>query len=299
MWGVGPALGECRGGPRAVAVQEDFPSHRGVRGELARLGRRPRKRFGQHFLTDAHAVQRIVDLAQLDGTQRVLEIGPGLGALTEGLRTRARELWLVEIDADLAERLREEYANHPEVHVLQADVLRLDLVAVLGAPPGTVVVGNLPYNIATAVLTTLLEAPGHFPRMVLMLQREVVDRLCAAPGSKAYGSLSVYTQFAARVRPALRVAPGAFVPRPLVESEVVVIEPYAAPPVAVRDPVLFQRLVRTVFGQRRKQLANSMRPLCADAVRVLDAAGIAPRRRPETLSLAEFAALANALADNA
>jgi 16S rRNA (adenine1518-N6/adenine1519-N6)-dimethyltransferase len=165
----------------------------------------------------------------------------------------------------------------------------------LGAGEPAVVVANLPYNVATAILARLVDRPDCFSRLVLMMQREVVERLRAAPGSKDYGALSVYTQFAARLRPGLRVAPGAFVPRPKVESEVIVIEPYVTPPVAVTDPAVFKQVVRTAFNQRRKQLHNSLRAVCADAGALLRRANIDPSRRPETLTLAEFATLANAL----
>ncbi|HXQ22352.1 MAG TPA: 16S rRNA (adenine(1518)-N(6)/adenine(1519)-N(6))-dimethyltransferase RsmA [Candidatus Acidoferrales bacterium] len=266
-----------------------------IRQELASLGRRPRKRLGQHFLADSGVARRIVDLAALGGTERVVEIGPGLGALSELLVSRARELWLIEVDADLAERLRAAYAAQPQVHVIHADVLGIDFAALLGAGEPAVVVANLPYNIATAVLTALLAQHRCFTRMVLMLQREVVERLRAQPGSKTYGALSVFTQFAARLRPGMRVGAAAFVPRPKVESEVIIVEPFDRPPVDVADAAAFARVVRTAFNQRRKQLLNSLRPLCPDPSAVLRAARIDPTRRPETLSLAEFAALSDAL----
>ncbi len=265
-----------------------------VRRELAGMGRHPRKRLGQHFLADKGVAQRIVELAQLRGTERVVEIGPGLGALTALLVDRAGELWLIEVDTDFAARLRAQYADCQHVHVVQHDVLKVDFAALLGVGEPAVVVANLPYNIATAILTALLEAHC-FARLVLMLQREVVDRLRAEAGSKAYGALSVYTQMAARLRPGLRVGPDAFVPRPKVESEVIVVEPYAQSPVDVDDPALLHRLVRTVFNHRRKQLANSMRALSTDPVAVLRAAHIEPTQRPETLTLAQFATLSNAL----
>jgi len=268
-----------------------------VRGELARIGRRPRKRLGQHFLSDPVIARRIVDLAHLHGTEPVVEIGPGLGALSDILAQRAGELWLIEVDADLAAHLRSRFATRPHVHVVHADVLTVDFAALLGPRMPAVVVANLPYNIATAVLMALLAHPAYFTHMVLMLQREVVERLCADPGSKDYAALSVLTQFAARVRAALRVPPDAFVPRPKVESDVIIVEPHRQPPVPVRDPALLRRVIRTVFNQRRKQLANSMRPLCPDSVATLRTARIDPTRRPETLTLAEFAALSDALGE--
>jgi 16S rRNA (adenine1518-N6/adenine1519-N6)-dimethyltransferase len=262
---------------------------------LATLGRRPRKRLGQHFLADTGVARRIVELARLNGTERVIEIGPGLGALTALLAERARELWLIEVDADFASRLRAQYAHAPQVHVVEADALRIDFAAMLGPGDPAVVVANLPYNVATAILATLVDRPACFSRLVLMLQREVVERLRAAPGSKDYSALSVYTQFAARLRPGLRVGPAAFVPRPKVESEVIVIEPYLTPPLAVADLALFKRVVRTAFNQRRKQLRNSLRPVCSEPTALLRGVNIDPSRRPETLTLAEFAALSNAL----
>jgi len=268
----------------------------GVRRELAAIGRRPRKRLGQHFLADPRIAQRIVELAA-PRAKRVVEIGPGLGALSDLIVESANETWLIEVDADLVQRLRSKFGHHPRVHVVEADVLAVDFADLLGPGAPAVLVANLPYNIATAVLAAALAQARCFSRMVLMLQREVVERLVAPPGSKTYGALSVLTQFAAQVRPALRVAPGAFVPRPKVESEVVIVEPYGTPPVAVTDPKLFRHLVKTVFTQRRKQLVNSLRLLCRDAASLLRGAGIQPMRRPETLSVAEFAALSNALAE--
>jgi 16S rRNA (adenine1518-N6/adenine1519-N6)-dimethyltransferase len=266
----------------------------GVRRELAAIGRYPRKRLGQHFLTDPQIAERIVRLAA-PRAQPVVEIGPGLGALSERLVQSAGEIWLIEVDADLTRRLRSKFAHLPRVHVVEADVLRVDFAILLGPAAPAVLVGNLPYNIATAVLAAALAQARCFSRMVLMLQREVAERLVAAPGSKTFGALSVLTQFAAQVRPAFRVGPGAFVPRPKVESEVVIVEPCRTPLVAVTDPKRFRHLVRTVFTQRRKQLVNSLRSVCRDPAETLQRAGIDSMRRPETLSLSEFAALSNAL----
>jgi 16S rRNA (adenine1518-N6/adenine1519-N6)-dimethyltransferase len=268
-----------------------------VRRELAAIGRHPRKRLGQHFLADSQIAQRIVALAT-PRAERVVEIGPGLGALSDLIVQSAEETWLIEVDTDLAERLRSKFAHLPRVHVVEANALALNFATLLGPGATAVLVANLPYNIATAILAAALAQARCFSRMVLMLQREVVDRLVAPPGSKTYGALSVLTQFAAQVRPAFRVAPGAFVPRPKVESEVVIVEPYDTPPVEVTDVKLLRHLVRAVFTQRRKQLVNSLRSLCSDPTDTLTRAGVDPKRRPETLSLSEFAALSNALAEH-
>ncbi len=154
---------------------------------------------------------------------------------------------------------------------------------------------NLPYNIGAAILAHLLATPDSFARLVVMLQREVAERLRATPGSHDYSALSVLTQAVARVERGLRIGPGAFVPAPKVESEVVIITPHGEPPLAAEELPSFRRLVRTVFSQRRKQLLNSMRGLDCDPRSILNAAGIDPMRRPETLSLEEFAQLNRAL----
>jgi 16S rRNA (adenine1518-N6/adenine1519-N6)-dimethyltransferase len=279
-------------------VKRPAPSPRpsgAVRRELIELGRRPRKRLGQNFLAHPAIAQRIVALADLQPQARIVEIGPGLGALSDVLVDRAGEAWLIEVDVDLAARLVDRYGDRPHVHIVRADALHVDFAALLGDGPPATVVANLPFNIATAVLARLLAQGQCFRRLVLMVQREVADRLRAQPGTKDYGVLSVLTQCAARVRTGLRVGPEAFVPRPKVEAEVVVVEPLATPPVAIDDLRRFTHVVKTVFLHRRKQLRNSMRALTADPVAVLAAAGIDPARRPETLALAEFAALARAL----
>lgn len=267
----------------------------GVRRQLAGLGHRPRRSLGQHFLADPGVARRIVDLARITPADPVIEIGPGLGALTELLAANATDLRLVEYDRTLAADLRSRFAAQTHVRVVEADVLQIALEELVQATGGAIVVANLPYNIATAVLVRLLERRRLFPRIVVMVQREVAERLRAAPGSKAYGVLSVLTQIVARVERGFRVPPGAFVPRPAVDSEVVVIEPSAEPRAAVDDLQAFRVLVQTAFGKRRKQLINSLRPLCDRPAELLRSVGIDPTRRPETLSLDELAAVSNAL----
>ncbi len=274
----------------------DTPHRRGaVRGTLDQLGRGARRALGQHFLADKNIAARIVDVAQLQPGEAAVEIGPGLGALTDSLAARHEPLWLVELDADFAARARERYAEQTQVTVVHADALSVDFAAMLAGHMPAVMVANLPYNVATPILQRALEATGVFQRLIVMVQLEVAQRLAAMPGSKNYGVLSVLTQFAASVRLAFKVPPGAFVPRPKVDSAVVVLTPHAAPIVAVDDAGVLRRVVRATFGQRRKHLANSLRGACPAADEALAAAGIDPQRRPETLSLAEFATLANAV----
>lgn len=272
-------------------------SPRAVRDELAALGHGPRKRFGQNFLCDRHVAERIVAAARLSGAETVVEIGPGIGALTDALAASASHLWLIELDRDLAARAEQRYAADPHVDVVCADALRVDFSDLLGSHVPAVVVANLPYNVGTAILARLVEQPELFSRLVLMLQLEVAQRLVASPGSKAYGPLSVLTQVAADVRITFRVAPTAFVPRPAVESAVVTVVPRSDPPVSIRDRAAFRQVVRTAFTQRRKHLANSLKSIVPDSAEVLSTLGIDPTRRPETLSLAEFAAIADRIAE--
>lgn len=266
-----------------------------VREQLADLGHRPRRSLGQHFLADGGLARRIVELARIGPGDPVIEIGPGLGALTDLLAEGTAELRLVEYDAALAADLRRRFSEQSHVSVVQGDILQVDLRSLAGGARRAVVIGNLPYNIATAAIARLLDHRELFARMVVMVQREVAERLRARPGSKAYGALSVLTQVTAQVERGFRVPPGAFIPRPAVESEVVVIHPSVEPQACIEDLETFRSLVRCVFGKRRKQLVNSLRSLCERPADRLRAIGIDPTRRPETLSLEELAALSNAL----
>lgn len=262
--------------------------------QLERLQRRARKSLGQNFLVNETVARRIVATAGLDGTQTVVEIGPGLGALSLLLRPVARRLFLVELDRDLAANLRDVFAQDDGVEILEADALDVDF-ATLDLPPPARVVANLPYNVATPVIAKLL-ACGRFDRLVVMVQLEVAKRMQARAGDDDYGALSVFTQAAARPSIAFRVGPGNFKPRPKIDSAVVCLEPHAAPRVPAELTGTFERLVRASFQQRRKQLQNSIRPLTSTPEEALAAAGIDPRRRPESLSLDEFVRLAGVIA---
>lgn len=254
-----------------------------------------RKRFGQHFLVQPAIAERIVALAGLSGDDTVLEIGPGRGALTRLLAAHCRRLLAVEVDRDLAAALRDTFSATAAVEILTADVLRVDLPTLLGAAAPVVAVANLPYNISTPVLFRLLDQPALFSRLVLMLQREVAERVCAAPGGKTYGALSVVVQVVATARIALRVLPTAFAPRPTVESAVVVIEPIRPPPLRAAELAAVRRLVRCAFSRRRKQLVNVLAPLTPQPRALLEHLGVDPRRRAETLPPADFVRLAGAL----
>ncbi|MBI2204609.1 MAG: ribosomal RNA small subunit methyltransferase A [Candidatus Rokubacteria bacterium] len=253
-----------------------------------------RRALGQHFLRDPDTARRIVDLVAPTSADLVVEIGPGHGALTGELERRARRVIALEIDRELAARVRERFAG---VEVIEADARRWDYGA-LERPPGgrVLVVGNLPYSVSKPIILALLEARHAIDEMALMLQREVADRLAAPPGSKTYGSLSILTQLYCDVRVGVRVPPGAFRPPPKVDSAVVHLRVLPAPRVPLGDEGRFHAVVRAAFAQRRKMLANGLSGgLGVPVERVRDAAGAAgvdPTRRAETLTIQEFAELA-------
>jgi 16S rRNA (adenine1518-N6/adenine1519-N6)-dimethyltransferase len=249
-----------------------------------------RKSLGQHFLNDRRILQRIVDALELTGSETVVEIGPGRGSLTELLLPVARRLVLIEYDRALAAKLRERYASSPSVTVIEADVLAVNLGEVAAGPYR--LVGNVPYYITTPILFQALEAPRP-DRAVYLVQREVADRIVAAPSSDEYGALSVNVQAVALASLLFRVAPGSFVPPPKVESAVVRIEPRLDPAISPDEETIFRRFVRDAFGMRRKQMRRVLREVLEIDVErasaILASSDIDPAARPETLSPEDFA----------
>ena len=246
-----------------------------------------RKRFGQHFLTDTSVIDDIVRAVDPRPGQALVEIGPGLGAITQPLLERAGELVVVELDRDLAARLR----GRAGLTVVEADVLTVDFAA-LAARAGRRlrIVGNLPYNISTPILFHLLGAAAHVQDQHVMLQKEVCERMAAGPGSKAYGRLSVMLQWRYDIEPVLDVPPAAFDPPPQVDSAVVRMEPLPAPPAV--DEALLSEIVAVAFSQRRKLLRHTLG-------RWLEAHGAAVafdlQRRAEEVPVAEYVGLAVAV----
>ena len=257
---------------------------------------RPRKRLGQHFLTDARILGRIADGLELTGTETVIEIGPGRGALTEHLVARAGRVVAIELDRDLAQRLRERYAGDARVEIIEADVLDIQLADAAGTP-AFVLVGNVPYYITTPIIFQALRRPRPL-RAVYLVQREVADRMVSPPGSKVYGALSVNVQALATAEILFRVPAGAFQPPPKVESAVVRVTPLstAVVPESLEDS--FRTLVQEAFSYRRKQMRRIVRTIArvdAEAAEsLLASAGIDPDTRPETLAPADFGRLAMA-----
>jgi len=254
---------------------------------------RPKKRLGQHFLTDRHYLDRIV--AEIDPRpgEAMVEIGPGPGALTERLAAAVRPLHVVEIDRDLAAALRARFAPGAVV-VHEGDALEFDFATL---PAGLRVVGNLPYNVSTPLLFHVARFADRIRDCAFMLQKEVVDRMVAGPGTPDYGRLSVMLQYRFAMALAFRVPPGAFTPPPKVDSAIVRMQPLREGRRAARDESLFAAIVAAAFSQRRKTLRNALRGR-VDA-EAFARAGIDPQRRGETLSVAEFADLADAASGGA
>jgi 16S rRNA (adenine1518-N6/adenine1519-N6)-dimethyltransferase len=277
-----------------------------VRTLLAAHDLHPSRALGQNFLVDPNTARRIVRLADVGLGDRVLEIGPGLGSLTLALADAAAEVRALELDRHLLPALTSVVGDVPGVTVVQGDAMEIDLDALLGAAPGPepapedqesttrwICVSNLPYNVATPVVLRLLDEAPRVERLLVMVQREVGERLAAGPGSRAYGSVSVRVAYHAEARVVGAVPPTVFLPRPKVDSALVRIDRRAAPAVDVDDPDAMFRLVRTGFAQRRKMLRRALRPaLGARVEAVLVGAGIDPRLRAEALGIEQWAALA-------
>ncbi|NWG30552.1 MAG: 16S rRNA (adenine(1518)-N(6)/adenine(1519)-N(6))-dimethyltransferase RsmA [Rhodocyclaceae bacterium] len=253
----------------------------------------PRKRFGQNFLVSPGVVRKIVAAIAPRPGDTVIEIGPGLGALTGPLLEKLDHLHVVEIDRDLIAHLQTRFP--PErLTIHEGDALRFDFGALKGAGP-LKIVGNLPYNISTPLLFHLARFADQVAEMHFMLQKEVVDRMVALPGSADYGRLSVMLQYRFRMERLFVVPPGAFDPPPKVDSAIVRLIPKKlGAGETARDEALFGRLVATAFSQRRKMLRNTLQDFGGEAL--LTAQGIAPTARAETLSVADYLRLANALA---
>jgi 16S rRNA (adenine1518-N6/adenine1519-N6)-dimethyltransferase len=249
-----------------------------------------RKRFGQHFLHDPGVIRRIIDAVAPVAGERIVEVGPGRGALTWGLLERAKQLDVVEIDRDLARTLEADPRAKGGLRVHVENVLDTDFIRFRGTGPPLRIVGNLPYNISTPLLFRLLAQRAAIADMYFMLQKEVVDRMAAQPGSKAYGRLTVMLAAAAEVEWLFDVGPGAFQPRPKVWSAIVRLSPTAHPRFAGGEDGALRTLVAAAFSHRRKTLRNSLKGLLEP--RDIESCGIDPQLRPETLAPAQFGLLA-------
>lgn len=250
-------------------------------------GHKARKRFGQNFLHDEHWIRRIAEAVDAKEGDNIVEIGPGQAALTRQLIAGAKRVRAVEIDRDLAAWLRTQFADG-ELTLIEADALTLDFAEVAGDKPMRVV-GNLPYNISSPLLFHLMKAADKIQDQHFMLQKEVIDRMVAGPGSKVYGRLSVMLQWRYRMTKLFDVPPGAFTPAPKVISSVVRMVPIAADKVHKVNFELFSSVVANAFGQRRKTLRNALSKLLTEEQII--AAGVDPKDRAEALDLEAFVRL--------
>lgn len=256
-----------------------------------------RKRFGQNFLNDSFIIDSIVSAINPQKGQAIVEIGPGLAALTEPVGERLDKLTVIELDRDLAARLQTHPFLGPKLTIFQQDAMTMDfgkLAADMGQPLR--VFGNLPYNISTPLMFHLFSYTDAIADMHFMLQKEVVNRLVAGPNSKAYGRLSVMAQYFCQVIPVLEVPPTAFTPPPKVESAVVRLVPHQTMPHPVRDLRILSRITTEAFNQRRKTVRNSLGNLFT--VEILTELGIDPALRAENISVAQYCQLANYLSDH-
>ncbi|QHA90045.1 16S rRNA (adenine(1518)-N(6)/adenine(1519)-N(6))-dimethyltransferase RsmA [Bacillus sp. N1-1] len=271
---------------------------------LAKYGFTFKKSLGQNFLIDSNVLTKIVDQAQLSPESGAIEIGPGIGALTEKLAKRAKKVVAFEIDQRLLPILDDTLSPYPHVHIRHSDVLEADVHQVIAEEfeegQDLMVVANLPYYVTTPILMKLLEEKLPVRGIVVMIQKEVAERIAAKPGSKEYGSLSLAVQYHAVAKTALTVPKTVFVPKPNVDSAVLHLDLREEPPVDLLDEAYFFEVIRASFGQRRKTLLNNLqnnllskdqKPMIEE---VLTETGIDGRRRGETLSMEEFAALSNA-----
>jgi 16S rRNA (adenine1518-N6/adenine1519-N6)-dimethyltransferase len=267
-----------------------------VRALLAEHGLRPSRALGQNFLADPNTASRIARLAEVGGGDRVVEIGPGLGSLTLALAATGASVLAIELDRRLVPVLESVVAGAPNVTVEQGDALEVDLAGRLTDGEWSCV-SNLPYNVATPVVVRLLDDVPQVTRMLVMVQREVGERLAAPPGTRVAGAVSVRIAWHAEARIVGAVPASVFVPRPRVESVLVRLDRRRSAPVDVSSPTRMFEIVRAGFAQRRKTLRRALRPLLGDrAGEVLAAAGIDPDARAESLDLAAWAALSEEVA---
>jgi 16S rRNA (adenine1518-N6/adenine1519-N6)-dimethyltransferase len=270
-----------------------------VRALLRDTEFRPRKSRGQNFLIHEPVVEAVLRLLDLQPSDAVVEIGPGLGFLTRRLVDRAQAVWAVEVDELLADRLRaSELGTISKFHLIYGDILNVALPELL--PEGKLkLAGNLPYNISTEVLFRIFDWREHFSTLVLMVQKEVADRIASGPGAKSYGTLSVWCQVHGRIGEKINVSPEAFYPRPKVRSTVVKIELLPEARVSDENLPVLKGLVRAAFGQRRKTLSNAVGSWLMrqrdEVDGLLAAHDVDPKRRGETLSVEEFIKLAQAI----
>lgn len=257
-----------------------------------KAGHQARKRFGQNFLHDPGVIERIIRAIHPKPDDAIVEIGPGLGAITEEILAVNPKLQVVELDRDLIPVLRTKFFNYPEFRIHEADALKFDFSQLVDDKPLRII-GNLPYNISTPLIFHLLAQSGVVQDMHFMLQKEVVQRMAAVPGDNNYGRLGIMTQYFCKVQPLFEVGPGAFRPAPKVDSAIVRLVPHKELPHPAKDHGTLQAVVRTAFNARRKTLRKALASMVT--IEQLQALGINDGLRPENLSLADYVSIADML----
>jgi 16S rRNA (adenine1518-N6/adenine1519-N6)-dimethyltransferase len=255
----------------------------------------PRKRFGQNFLHDQNIIYNILGSLGIQAFDHWVEIGPGQGALTEPLLKTGVKLDVIELDRDLVSLLQQRYANQTKLTIHSADALTFNFNNLVKDEKRLRVVGNLPYNISTPLLFHLLESCSDIEDMTFMLQKEVVERICAQPGSKTYGRLSIMMRYYCETEFLFEVPPESFTPAPKVDSAIIRLTPHKTPPVIVQDLPLLNKIITQAFSQRRKTLRNALKTILPE--QAIIALNIDPIRRPETLSLEEFVQISNSVSN--
>ncbi len=264
-----------------------------IRERLAAHGLMPSRALGQHFLADPNTARRIVRLANLQPGDQVVEVGPGLGSLTLALLEAGAHVTCVEVDRHVIPALVATLPARAPVEIVERDARTVEWDELLAPLHNVAIIANLPYNVAATVVVRALETSRRIDRGLVMVQREVGERLAAGPGTKTYGAVSVKVAYYARAELVGFVPASVFVPKPNVESALVRLTRHAEPPVVVRDPDRMFTLVRTGFAQRRKMLRQSLRPvLGGGAIATIERAGLRPTARAEELALADWARLA-------
>lgn len=282
---------------------ERLTSPRRIKDIMARYGFRFSKSLGQNFIIDENVIERIVSGAEVGSEDMVLEIGPGIGVMTEALCESAKKVVSVEIDSALIPVLKETVGHHENLKVIHNDILKVDLMSLVKTEFGDVrpkLVANLPYYVTTPIIMKFLEERVPVSDLVIMIQKEVADRIMASPKCKAYGALSVAVQYFTEPSIVTRVSKGSFMPMPNVDSTVLRLHVRTEPPVVLKDEPTFFLTVKDAFGKRRKTLLNALTGAALglskeQAGKALEMAGIDPITRGEALSIDEFATLANAI----
>lgn len=257
------------------------------------LSHQVRKRFGQNFLHDEEVIAKILDTISPSKQEHILEIGPGLGALTKGLANSGAKLHCVELDTDLAESLKTEYAKYDKVKITQADALEFDLNSIATERQPLRIVGNLPYNISTPLIFHLLKNSGLIKDMTFMLQLEVIQRMVSKVGNKNYGRLGLMVQYYCEAEHLFNIASAAFTPKPKVVSALVRLKPRSVSSLKAKDPECLKAIIQTAFNQRRKTVRNSLRSMVPESL--LEQILVDKKLRPENLTLHDYVKISDAI----